>query len=114
MERQPHSARRYGNRASVLAPVCLALVLTGAAASDVPVYVFPEPAIDDLPKHYICSKTDFSIDIEHRRFEEPGKIAVATVGKGGPGLDLSSKRGPILLLRLPRHFKPDETEQPEN
>ena len=58
--------------------------------------------------------TDFSMKISHRRFEEPGKIAVATVGKGGPGLDLSSKRGPILLLRLPRHFKTDETEPSTN
>jgi hypothetical protein len=51
--------------------------------------------------------TDFSIEIEHRRFEEPGKRAVAVVGKDGPGLSLFSKRGRVRLLRLPRHFKPD-------
>jgi hypothetical protein len=55
--------------------------------------------------------TDFSIEIEHRRFEEPGKIASARVGKGGPELVLTSKRGPIRLLRLPRHFKTDEQEK---
>ena len=76
MERQPRSAPRHGNRASVLAPVCLALVLTGTAASDVPVYVFPEPAIDGPPKHYICSKTDVSIDIDGR-IDEPAWRAAA-------------------------------------
>jgi hypothetical protein len=44
--------------------------------------------------------TDFSIEIEHRRHEEPGKHATATVGDGGPALTLSSKRGDIRLLRL--------------
>jgi len=52
--------------------------------------------------------TDFSIRIEHRRFEEPGKHAFATVGKGGPELSLYSKRGRVRLLRMPRHFKPDQ------
>ena len=51
--------------------------------------------------------TDFSIEIEHRRFEEPGKHAVAKIGKEGPRLSLSSKRGRIRLLRLPRQFKSD-------
>jgi hypothetical protein len=55
--------------------------------------------------------TDFSLDVEHRRFEEPGKRAVAQAGKGGPRLDLTSKRGRIRLLRLPRHFR-SETGQP--
>jgi hypothetical protein len=49
--------------------------------------------------------TDFSIEIEHRRAEEPGKRGTATVGKGGPRLSLYSKRGQVRLLRLPRHFK---------
>jgi hypothetical protein len=52
--------------------------------------------------------TDFSIDIEHRRFEEPGKHAVATVGKGGAELALRSKRGPVRLLRLQKYFKPND------
>jgi len=51
--------------------------------------------------------TDFTMEIEHRRSEEPGKHAKATVGKGGPRLDLRSKRGRVRLLRLPRHFKPE-------
>jgi hypothetical protein len=44
--------------------------------------------------------TDYSIQIEHRRHEEPGKHATATVGSGGPGLTLRSRRGDIRLLRL--------------
>jgi len=44
--------------------------------------------------------TDFSIEIEHRRHEEPGKHATAKVGSGGPGLTLRSRRGDIRLLRL--------------
>jgi len=55
--------------------------------------------------------TDFSIRIEHHRFEEPGKHAVAVVGKGGPELSLYSKRGRVRLLRLPRHFKPEQSNE---
>jgi hypothetical protein len=50
--------------------------------------------------------TDFSLTIEHRRFEEPGKYAEATVGGGGGGLRLYSKRGRIRLLRLQRPDRP--------
>ena len=50
--------------------------------------------------------TDFSLTIEHRRFEEPGKHAEATVGDGVAGLRLYSKRGRIRLLRLQRPDKP--------
>jgi hypothetical protein len=46
--------------------------------------------------------TDFTISIEHRRFEEPGKRAMATVGVGGPKLSLYTKRGRVRLLRLQR------------
>lgn len=55
--------------------------------------------------------TDFSMRIEHRRFEEPGKHAVAIVGEEGPQLSLLSKRGRVRLLRLPRHFKPDQDNE---
>ena len=51
--------------------------------------------------------TDFSMTIEHRRFEEPGKHAAAVVGKGGPKLTLRSKRGRVRLLRLQKNFKPE-------
>jgi len=54
--------------------------------------------------------TDFSLTIEHRRFEEPGKHASAKVGEGGPGLSLYSKRGRVKLLRLQKDFKPDSKE----
>jgi len=52
--------------------------------------------------------TDFSLEIEHRRFEEPSKHATAIVGEGGPGLTLRSKQGRVRLLRLNKHFKPEK------
>ncbi|MCK4408637.1 MAG: carbohydrate-binding family 9-like protein [Candidatus Eisenbacteria sp.] len=70
MERHARSAQRSRNRASALAPVCLLFVLTSAASSDVPAYLFPEPVIDGLPKHYICCKTDASLDVDGR-LDEP-------------------------------------------
>mgnify|MGYP001064198187 CR=1 FL=1 len=56
--------------------------------------------------------TDFSLQVERNRFEEPGKHALAVIGKGGPELSLASKRGNIHLLWLPRHFKREEAEKP--
>lgn len=56
--------------------------------------------------------TDFSLQIEHRRFEEPGKHARATVGAGGPGLSMTSKRGRISLLRQQKFFNQEPTEDP--
>lgn len=55
--------------------------------------------------------TDFSMQIEHHRLEEPGKRAVAIVGEGGPELSLYSKRGRVRLLRLLRHFKPEQSNE---
>jgi len=52
--------------------------------------------------------TDFSVSVEHRRYEEPGKRAVATVGKGGPRLSLYTKRGHVSLLRLQRELASEE------
>jgi len=57
--------------------------------------------------------TDFSLTVEHRRFEEPGKLAEAVVGQGGPELRLSSKRGRVRLLRLQRQDKPYKATQPD-
>lgn len=51
--------------------------------------------------------TDFSLAIEHRRFEEPGKYATATIGDGGPQLTMTSKRGALSLLRQQKFFKQD-------
>ena len=51
--------------------------------------------------------TDFSLEIEHRRFEEPKKIARAIIGDGGPELKLHSKQGRVRLLRLQRDFTLD-------
>jgi len=50
-------------------------------------------------------RTDFSLDIEHQRFEEPSKHAVAVAGDGGAELLLRSKQGDVGLLRLVRHFQ---------
>lgn len=52
--------------------------------------------------------TDFSMQIEHHRFEEPSKHAAAQVGRGGPRLTLRSKQGRVRLLRLQKRFKPEE------
>ena len=54
--------------------------------------------------------TDFSLEIEHLRFEEPGKHGTATLGKGGPGLTIVSKRGAISLLRQQKFFKHDDKD----
>ncbi|MCK4916029.1 MAG: carbohydrate-binding family 9-like protein, partial [Candidatus Eisenbacteria sp.] len=90
MERQPRSAPRHGNRASALAPVCLALILAVPAASDVPLYLFPEPAFDGPPKHYICCKTDVSIDV-NGRIEEPAWRAAPWTDEF---VDIEGDRGP--------------------
>ncbi len=55
--------------------------------------------------------TDFSIEIEHRRFEEPGKYATAILGGGGPKLSMTSKRGSVSLLRQQKFFT-RENENP--
>jgi hypothetical protein len=54
--------------------------------------------------------TDFSITIEHHPFEEPGKLAKAVVGDGGPKLSMYSKRGRVKLLRLQKDFTPKGKE----
>jgi len=56
--------------------------------------------------------TDFSLEIEHRRFEEPGKHGTATLGSGGPGLTMTSKRGAIGLVRQQKYFKHDNEKDP--
>ena len=52
----------------------------------------------------IC--TDFSIEIEHQRLEEPNKNGVAIVGQGGPRLRLGSKQGRVCLRRMEKELKP--------
>lgn len=52
--------------------------------------------------------TDFSLEIEHLRFQEPGKRARAIIGAGAAELRLASKQGPIRLFRLQKDFHPDE------
>ncbi len=64
----------------------------------------------DMDVHIATSgeiTTDFSLQIEHRRFEEPGKYATARVGEGGPKLSIRSKRGRAKLLRQIKPYKPE-------
>jgi hypothetical protein len=75
---------------------------------EIEVYLWEDAAVNVAIATSGMISTDFSIEIEHRRAEEPGKRATAKVGQGGPNLSLYSKRGQIRLLRLPRHFKPEE------
>ena len=49
--------------------------------------------------------TDFSIDIDHKRFEEPDKYATAVVNDGNGKVTLRSKRGRLKLGRLPRDYR---------
>jgi hypothetical protein len=44
--------------------------------------------------------TDFSLDVEHQEHSEPDKTATATIGRGGPELTMSSKRGDLSIRRL--------------
>jgi hypothetical protein len=67
---------------------------------DIEVYVREDAAFSARLATSGEISTDFSLEIEHRRFEEPGKHAVAVVGEGGLELALASKRGRIRLLRL--------------
>jgi hypothetical protein len=44
--------------------------------------------------------TDFSLTVENHDHEEPNKTATATIGRGGPVLEMSSKRGDLALRRV--------------
>jgi len=59
--------------------------------------------------------TDFTLQVEYRRSEEPNKRAVAVLGAGTARLKVESKQGHVRLLRLPRRFQkegPHETKPP--
>jgi hypothetical protein len=77
---------------------------------DIEVYIWEDADMSVDIKTSGEISTDFSMKIEHHRFEEPGKHAEAVVGKGGPKLSLYSKRGRVKLLRLQKHFKPGVEE----
>jgi hypothetical protein len=77
---------------------------------DIEVYLWEDAGMEVDIKTSGEISTDFSIAVEHRRFEEPGKHATAIVGGGGPGLSLYSKRGRVKLLRLQKDFKPESKE----
>jgi hypothetical protein len=44
--------------------------------------------------------TDFTLKVDHRADEEPDKTAVATIGRGGAALQVTSKRGDLSLRRV--------------
>ncbi len=44
--------------------------------------------------------TDFSMMVDPRDNEEPNKIATAKIGRGGPTLEITSKRGDLALRRV--------------
>jgi len=73
---------------------------------DIEVYLWEDAAMQVRLATSGEISTDFSIEIEHRRFEEPGKHGRATIGKDGPQLVLESKRGRVRLLRQQRDFDP--------
>jgi hypothetical protein len=75
---------------------------------DIEVTIYEDAAHDVRLATSGLISTDFSLEIEHRRFEEPGKRARATIGNGGPGLTITSKRGRISLLRQQKFFKNEE------
>ena len=77
---------------------------------DIEVYLWEDADMSVKIKTSGEISTDFTIGIEHHRFQEPGKHATAKVGEGGPGLSLYSKRGRIKLLRLQKDFKPESKE----
>ncbi len=91
----------------------LALLETGATKSDqrfesitgdIEVTVYEDALHDVAIATSGTISSDFSIEIDHRRFEEPGKHAKAVLGGGGPKLTMTSKRGRISLLRQQKFF----------
>jgi hypothetical protein len=73
---------------------------------DIEVYLWEDAAMEVQLATSGEISTDFTIEIEHRKFEEPGKYGRATIGKDGPPLVLESKRGRVRLLRQQRDFNP--------
>ena len=82
-----------------------------SSTGDIEVTVYEDATHDVAIATSGIISTDFSIEIEHRRFEEPGKHARATIGGGGPKLSMTSKRGRISLLRQQKFFT-RENEDP--
>jgi len=75
-----------------------------STTGDIEVTVYEDAAHDVAIATSGTISTDFSLEIEHRRFEEPGKHARAAIGGGGPKLSMTSKRGRISLLRQQKFF----------
>jgi hypothetical protein len=77
------------------------------STGDIEVHVWEDSQFNvELATSGVIS-TDFSLEIEHRRFEEPAKIGRAVLGDGGPVLKLHSKQGRVQLLRMQRDFSPE-------
>ncbi|MFN7975002.1 MAG: hypothetical protein U0166_22065 [Acidobacteriota bacterium] len=48
--------------------------------------------------------TDFSVEIEHRKDQEPDKVARARIGKGGQEVRIQNKQGKVKILSLQKVF----------
>ena len=83
-----------------------------STTGDLEVTVYEDADLDVAMATSGQISTDFSLTIEHRRFEEPGKIATATVNKGGPKLSIRSKRGHVSLLRQQKFFNSQPAPKP--
>jgi hypothetical protein len=86
-----------------------AVLLTGETGEDqsfesltgsIEIWVGADAKLDVTMKTSEAITTDFSVKIEYRDDEEPGKIARAVIGGGGPGLLLASRRGAVALRRV--------------
>jgi len=77
---------------------------------DIEMTVYEDAKLDVAAATSGMISTDFSIKIEHRRFEEPGKHASAVINGGGAKLTLRSKRGQLSLLRQQKFFTKQEIE----
>ncbi|MFH1688974.1 MAG: carbohydrate-binding family 9-like protein [Candidatus Eisenbacteria bacterium] len=75
MQRVPRSAGRSGNWVSALELIGFVLLLPGAAAPDVPLYVFPKPSFDGDPRNYVCYRTDAPPVIDGRLDERAWQFA---------------------------------------
>ncbi len=75
MERRSRSSHRTGSVAGTLALVSFILLLSAMCLHAVPPYEFPRPRVSVPPRHYICYRTDVSLDIDGRMDEAAWRAA---------------------------------------
>ncbi len=117
VKRTRGAVRLRSDRGSVLAELESGVTdreqVIETVTGDIAIYLWEDAHMDVNAATSGEISTDFTIQIEHRPMEEPGKYARATVGKGGTPLSLRSKQGRIRLLRLLRPIKPEEPKPVE-